>query len=101
MLEFEWEKSTLNGRFHIRVGEDNWTVSKRAKYSTSKKKNLMNDASNDWDAVSTSITGDFDSGRTPSSHVFFFERCVYYLTSKPGGSSTETTQYLTMAKSHK
>jgi hypothetical protein len=32
---------------------------------------------------------------------FFFERCVYYLTSKPGGSSTETTQYLTMAKSHK
>jgi hypothetical protein len=28
----------------------------------------MNDGSNDWDAVSTSITGDFDSGRTPSSH---------------------------------
>jgi serine/threonine protein kinase len=31
-------------------------------------KNTMDDASNDWDAVSTSITGDFDSGRTPSSH---------------------------------
>jgi hypothetical protein len=28
----------------------------------------MNDASNDWDAASKSITGDFDSGRTPSSH---------------------------------
>jgi hypothetical protein len=26
------------------------------------KKNVMNDASNDWD------TGDFDSGTTPSSH---------------------------------
>jgi serine/threonine protein kinase len=31
-------------------------------------KYTMDDASNDWDAVSTSITGDFDSGRTPSSH---------------------------------
>jgi hypothetical protein len=30
--------------------------------------NVMNDGSNEWDAVSTSITGDFDSGRTPSSH---------------------------------
>jgi serine/threonine protein kinase len=30
-------------------------------------KNTMDDASNDWDAVSTSITGDFDTGRTPSS----------------------------------
>jgi serine/threonine protein kinase len=29
--------------------------------------NTMDDASNDWDAVSTSITGDFDTGRTPSS----------------------------------
>jgi hypothetical protein len=28
----------------------------------------MNDGSNEWDAVSTSITGVFDSGRTPSSH---------------------------------
>jgi len=27
----------------------------------------MDDASNEWDAVSTSIIGDFDTGRTPSS----------------------------------
>jgi hypothetical protein len=33
MLEFEREKSTYNVRSHIRVGEDNWIVSKRAKYS--------------------------------------------------------------------
>ena len=58
MLEFEWEKSTLNERRHLKLeriiglSQKEPTIQQNCKLYMKREKNVMNDASNDWDTSS-------------------------------------------------